>query len=66
MFLRSTAPLSQAQLGLLEQDGATIRTRAGAIVTLDVDLDAVERVLGHDFIVASEISSPLYPEEGSE
>jgi hypothetical protein len=35
------------------------------VVTLDVGLDSVERIPDHDFVVASEISSPLYPEKGS-
>ena len=66
MFLRATTPFSPEQLRLLEADGATIRTRAGKVVTADVPLDAVERVLNHDFVVASELSAPLYPERGDD
>lgn len=62
LFLRGAGIFSPEQIGALEHDGATIRTRAGVVLTVDVPLDAVERVLAHDFVVASELSSPLYPE----
>ena len=51
---------------MLKNDGATIRTRAGQVVTIDVPLEAVERVLDHEFVVASELSSPLYPEHNED
>jgi hypothetical protein len=35
-------------------------------LTVDVPIDAVERVLAHDFIVASELSSPLYDERSDD
>jgi hypothetical protein len=62
MFLRGAAVFSSEQIDVLKGDGATIRTRAGAVLTIDVPLDAVERVLDHEFVIASEISSPLYPD----
>ena len=62
MFLRGASAFSPEQIETLKSDGATIRTRAGAVLTIDVPLDAVERVLDHEFVVASELSSPLYPE----
>lgn len=62
MFLRGAAAFSTEQIDELQNDGATIRTRAGAIITADVPLDNVERVLDHEFVVASELSAPLYPE----
>lgn len=66
MFLRAAAPFSPEQLEMLKQDGATIRTRAGQVVTIDVPLQAVERVLEHEFVVASELSAPLYPERADD
>ena len=66
MFLRGATPFSPEQLGMLEDDGATIRTRAGPVVTVDVPLDAVERVLDHEFVVASELSAPLFYEHDHE
>ena len=62
MFLRGASAFSAEQIEMLKRDGATIRTRAGAVLTIDVPLDAVERVLDHEFVVASELSSPLYPD----
>jgi hypothetical protein len=62
MFLRGAAAFTPEQIEQLKNDGADIRTRAGIVLTADVPLDAVERVIGHDFVVASELSSPLYPE----
>ena len=64
LFLRGAAVFTPEQLELLKQDGASIRTRAGLVVTIDVPLDAVERILDHDFVIASELSAPLYPEHG--
>ena len=66
MFLRGAAPFSPEQIDELKNDGATIRTRAGQVVTIDVPLEAVERVLDHEFVVASELSSPLYPERNDD
>ena len=66
MFLRGDRPFSPEQVDVLKNDGATIRTRAGLVMTVDLPLDAVERVLDHDFIVASELSSPLYDERSDE
>jgi hypothetical protein len=66
MFLRGAAVFTPEQLELLKQDGASIRTRAGQVVTIDVPLDAVERVLDHDFVIASELSAPLYLEHGGD
>ena len=62
MFLRGASAFSAQQIDELENDGVTIRTRAGVVMTVDVPIDAVERVLEHDFVVASELSAPLYPE----
>lgn len=56
------APFSEDQLAILLRDGATVRTRSGVVIVLDVPLEAVERILAHQFVVASERSSPLYPE----
>jgi len=66
MFLRGVGAFSPEQIDELKNDGATIRTRAGAVMTIDVPLDNVERVLDHEFVVASELSSPLYPESNNE
>jgi len=64
IFLRGAGQFTPEQLDQLEKDGATIRTRAGSVVTVDLPLADVERVLEHDFIVAADLSSPLYPESG--
>jgi len=66
MFLRGAAAFSPQQIDELKSDGVTIRTRAGVVMTVDVPLDAVERVLDHDFVIASELSAPLYPESKRE
>ena len=66
MFLRGARPFSAEQVEVLKNDGATIRTRAGLVITVDLPLDAVERVLDPDFIVSSELSSPLYDERGDD
>ena len=62
MLLRGVAPFSPEQVDELQSDGVTVRTRAGVVMTVDVPLDAVERVLAHDFIRSSELSGALYPE----
>jgi hypothetical protein len=66
MLLRGARPFSPEQLDALRRDGATIRTHAGPVLTIDVPLAAAERVLEHDFVVASELSTPLYPERHDE
>jgi hypothetical protein len=66
MFLRGAAAFSPEQIDELKNDGATIRTRAGAVMTIDVPLDNVERVLDHEFVVASELSAPLYPDTNND
>jgi hypothetical protein len=66
MFLRGARPFSPEQVDVLKSDGASIRTRAGLVLTVDVPIDAVERILAHDFIVASELSSPLYDERSDD
>jgi hypothetical protein len=66
MFLRGATAFSPEQIAELKSDGATIRTRAGAVMTIDVPLDNVERVLDHEFVLTSELSSPLYPESTNE
>jgi hypothetical protein len=66
MLLRGASVFSPDQIGELEGDGAKIRTRAGVVLTIDVPLEAVERVLDHEFVVASELSAPLYPERGDD
>jgi hypothetical protein len=66
MLLRGAKPFTLEQLDALKSDGATIRTHAGLVVTIDVPLAAAERVLDHAFVVASELSMPLYPEARGE
>jgi hypothetical protein len=66
MFVRGAAVFSPDEVRALENDGATIRTNAGVVMTIDVPLDSVERVLDHEFVIASELSSPLYPERRDE
>ena len=63
LFLRAAASFSPEQLDQLKSEGATIRTCADAVATIDVPLAAVDRVLQHEFIVSAQISSPLYPEQ---
>ena len=62
MFLRGAAAFSPEQIDQLRNAGATIRTRAGAVITIDAPLDDVERILDHEFVIASELSAPLYPD----
>jgi hypothetical protein len=62
LFLRAAAPFSPEQLDQLKQEGATIRTCAGAVSTIDVPPVALDGVLQLEFIVSAQISSPLYPE----
>jgi hypothetical protein len=66
LFLRGASPFSPEQIEALEKDGATVRTKAGHVVTADVPLEAVERIAEHEFVVACEVSGPLYPEGGDE
>lgn len=63
MFVRGRERFSPEQIAQLKNAGATIRTNAGLVVTLDVDVQSVERLLSHDFVIASEFSSPLYPDK---
>jgi hypothetical protein len=60
MLLRGRESFSPSELKKLTDEGARIRTHAGDIVSADVPVDAVERVLEHDFIVSCELSRPLY------
>lgn len=66
MLLRGRAEFSPSELKELADDGAQIRTRAGDIVSADVPVGAVDRVLAHDFIVSGELSQPLYYDAGEE
>ena len=63
VFIRGATPLSPDQLDQLKADGATLRTCTGVVATIDVALDALERVLRHEFIVSAQVSSPLYTEK---
>jgi hypothetical protein len=63
LFLRGSAPFSRDQLDQLKADGASLRTCSGVIATTDVALEAVDRVLRHEFVVSAQISSPLFPEK---
>jgi hypothetical protein len=60
IILRGRATFTASELKTLAEDGARIRTRAGDIVTADVSIDALDRILAHDFVVSCEISQPLY------
>lgn len=66
LFLRGREAFSPVQLAELERDGAQIRTTAGNILTADVPVEAVDRVLSHDFIVSGDVSAPLYLESEGE
>ncbi|HEY7498877.1 MAG TPA: hypothetical protein VH740_10205 [Vicinamibacterales bacterium] len=60
MLLRGRDAFSPAELKTLADDGARVRTHAGDIISADVPVDAIERVLAHDFVVSCELSRPLY------
>ena len=64
LLVRGTGPFLEKQLDQLKGDGATIRTVAGAVCTIDVPLAAVDRVLQHQFIMTAQISSRFYEEQG--
>ncbi len=66
MLLRARAALSPSELKALADDGVRVRTQAGDVISADVAVGAVDRVLAHDFIVSCELSQPLYPESASE
>ena len=66
LFLRGGAEFSSDELEQLVRDGAQIRTTAGNILTVDVPIDVVDRVLSHDFVVAGDLSAPLYRETDDE
>jgi hypothetical protein len=60
LFLSATAPLSDRDVEALARAGATVRTIAGTVLTADVPLEALDRVLEHPFIVRAQISPALY------
>lgn len=66
LFLRGRSAFSSAELAELRQDGAHIRTAAGNILTIDVPISAVDRVLSHDFVLSGDVSRALYPERKDE
>lgn len=63
MLLRGSAAFSSDELEILRRDGAQIRTTAGDVISADVPVQAVHAVTNHDFVVAAELSQPLYPEK---
>lgn len=64
LLLRGAGALLPEQINELIAHGARIRARAGTVVTIDVALDAVERVLDLEFVLTAELASPLHPEAG--
>jgi hypothetical protein len=64
LLLRGREPFSPEQIDQLVRAGARVRTQAGDVLTADVPAHAVDRVLGHDFVMVAEISSPLYQDAG--
>jgi hypothetical protein len=66
LFLRGHSPFSSEELAELVQDGVKIRTAAGNILTIDVPISSIDRVLSHDFVVSGDLSGPLYPEREDE
>jgi hypothetical protein len=64
VLLRGKSTFSASELKTLTDDGAQIRTQAGDILSADVPVEAVDRVLAHDFIVSCELSRPLYYDAG--
>jgi hypothetical protein len=66
VFLRGRASFTPQDIAALEADGARIRTVAGDVMTADIPFDAIGRVSDHEFVIALQVSQPLFPEQGDQ
>jgi hypothetical protein len=62
VLLRVRAGLTESQLDALRADGARIDTVAGEVLGGTVPLAALPALARHDFVVAVQLSQPLWPE----
>ena len=63
LFVRGREPFTEQQVHELEEHGARVRTVAGDVLTASAPLDSLDVLTDSDFVVAVEVSEPLYPEE---
>jgi hypothetical protein len=63
VLVRGERAFSEPELEALRGAGAQIRTVAGDVLTASVATEAIEELASQPFVVALEVSQPLYPDE---
>jgi hypothetical protein len=66
VFLRVEGTLDQARRSTLEAFDVEVRTVAGDVVTANLPLSSISRLVALDFVEYVELSGPLYPEKGND